>query len=572
MDKTGVARALDQMAAILELKGENPFRIRAFRTAGRTIAGLSSDLDHAIADGSLAATKGIGPALLQIVTELARTNRSEVYDSLHEEVSPGLVEMLSISGLGVAKVRLIHERLGIETLAELEQAARDGRLAELPGFGPKSAANVLRGVAFLRRQATFRLVHHASHEAEAVRVALEKLPGVTHAITAGDVRRRMELVRDLVIVLVADVPPADVLTQIAQIPGVDEYAGQDERRATLRFAGGSLVQVVVTTPVNLGAVLVQATGSEAHLARLVERASGRGYTLQGAALWHRSEFVPTPTEQALYAALGLAEIPPELREGLNELELAAGGLPRLVDAGDIRGFIHCHTNFSDGSSTVEELALAGRDAGFEYLGITDHSSSAAYAGGMGREDLERQWAEVDAVNRRVGGIRVLKGIEVDILENGELDYGEEVLSRFDFVIASVHTRFAMDQRAMTERLLRAMESPWITIMGHPTGRLLLARESFPVNLGAVYAKAAEQGIAMEINADPHRLDLDWRLLGDARTAGVTISIGADAHNVAGLENMTWGLGLARKGGLGPEDILNTRPVDEFLAFAARRHA
>ncbi|HEX9894976.1 MAG TPA: PHP domain-containing protein, partial [Gemmatimonadales bacterium] len=361
-------------------------------------------------------------------------------------------------------------------------------------------------------------------------------------------------------------------TQIAQIPGVDEYAGQDERRATLRFAGGSLVQVVVTTPVNLGAVLVQATGSEAHLARLVERASGRGYTLQGAALWHRSEFVPTPTEQALYAALGLAEIPPELREGLNELELAAGGLPRLVDAGDIRGFIHCHTNFSDGSSTVEELALAGRDAGFEYLGITDHSSSAAYAGGMGREDLERQWAEVDAVNRRVGGIRVLKGIEVDILENGELDYGEEVLSRFDFVIASVHTRFAMDQRAMTERLLRAMESPWITIMGHPTGRLLLARESFPVNLGAVYAKAAEQGIAMEINADPHRLDLDWRLLGDARTAGVTISIGADAHNVAGLENMTWGLGLARKGGLGPEDILNTRPVDEFLAFAARRHA
>ncbi|HEX9895313.1 MAG TPA: helix-hairpin-helix domain-containing protein, partial [Gemmatimonadales bacterium] len=213
MDKTGVARALDQMAAILELKGENPFRIRAFRTAGRTIAGLSSDLDHAIADGSLAATKGIGPALLQIVTELARTNRSEVYDSLHEEVSPGLVEMLSISGLGVAKVRLIHERLGIETLAELEQAARDGRLAELPGFGPKSAANVLRGVAFLRRQATFRLVHHASHEAEAVRVALEKLPGVTHAITAGDVRRRMELVRDLVIVLVADVPPADVLTQ-----------------------------------------------------------------------------------------------------------------------------------------------------------------------------------------------------------------------------------------------------------------------------------------------------------------------------------------------------------------------
>jgi DNA polymerase (family 10) len=493
-----------------------------------------------------------------------------VYDSLLEDVPVGLVEMLSISGLGVAKVRLIHERLGIETLAELEQAAREGRLAQLPGFGPRSAANVLRGIAFLRRQAAYRLVHHATHEAEAVRAALEKLPGVTQAITAGEVRRRSELVGDLVVVLVAEVPPARVLDGIAQIPGVDEYAGQDERRATLRFAGGARVQVVVTPPVNLGTVLVQATGSEAHVARLSEVARARGYTLHGTALWRGSEFIPTPTEQALYAALGQAEIPPELREGRREFELAAGGLPRLVTTADLRGFLHCHTNYSDGSSTVEELALACREAGYEYVGITDHSRSSAYVGGLGPEALERQWAEVDQVNARLGGIRVLKGIEVDILEDGSLDYGDEVLSRFDFVIGSVHTRFAMDGPAMTERLLRAMDSPWMTIMGHPTGRLLLAREPFQFDLAAVYGKAADQGIAMEINADPHRLDLDWRLLDQACAGGVTISIGADAHSTAGLENMTWGVGVARKAGLGPATILNSRSVDQFLEFAGSR--
>ncbi|HET9513615.1 MAG TPA: PHP domain-containing protein [Gemmatimonadales bacterium] len=571
MDRTGVARALDQMAAILELKGENPFRVRAFRTAARSISTLPGDLHRALEDGSLAATKGIGPALLQIVSDLARTNRSEVYDTLLEEVPPGLVEMLSISGLGVAKVRLIHERLGVETLGELEQAVRDGRLARVPGFGPRSAANVLRGVQFLRRQATYRLIHHAWHEAEAVRAALEQLPGVTQAITAGDVRRRMELVRDLVVVLVAEVPPAQVLELIGHVPGVDEYAGQDERRATLRFAGGSLVQVIVTPPVNLGTVLVQATGNEAHVSRLAELAKTRGYSLQGTALWRGSEFVPTPTEQSLYAALGLPEIPPELREGRNEFELAAAGLPRLVEPGDLRGFVHCHTSFSDGSSSIEELALACRNAGFEYLGITDHSSSSAYVGGLGRDDLERQWAEVDAVNQKLAGIRVLKGIEVDILEDGTLDYGDEVLRRFEFVIGAVHSRFTLEANVMTDRLLRAMDSPWMTIMGHPTGRLLLARDSFPVHLEPVYVKAAEQGIALEINADPHRLDLDWRLLDDARKQGVTISIGADAHSAAGLENMTWGVGLARKGGLGPHHILNTREVDGFLEFAARRH-
>jgi len=570
MDKTGVARVLDQMASILEFRGESPFRVRAFRAASRTVAGLSGDLDDAIASGSLAATRGIGPAILQIVTDLAGTNRSRAYEELREQVPAGLVEMLAISGLGVAKVRLIHQRLGIDTLGELEEAARDGRLATVPGFGPRSCENVLRGLAFLRRAATFRLAHHAVRDAEEARAALARLPGVSRAIVAGDVRRRMELVRDLVVVLVADGPPSDVLTAIAAVPGVDEFAGQDERRATLRFAGGSLVQVVVTTPVNLGVVLVQATGSDAHLAALAALADARGYSLQGAALWHGSDFVPTPDEAAVYHALGIPEIPPELREGTGELVRFAGGVPRLVSATDLRGFLHCHTDFSDGTSSIEQLALACRAAGYQYLGITDHSSAAAYAGGLRVEDLPRQWAEVDAVNARVDGIRVLKGIEVDILPDGRLDYGDDILAGFDFVIASVHNHLAMSEAEMTARLLRAMESPWPTIIGHPTGRMLLSRNGYPLDLDAVFRAAAERGVAMEINADPHRLDLDWRVLGQARAAGVTISIGADAHSAAGIEHVELGVGIARKAGLGPEDVLNTLPLDQFLDFVRAR--
>ena len=569
MDRTGVVRVLDQIASLLELKGENPFRVRAFRTAARTISSGTGDLTAALDDGSLAAARGIGPAILQIVTDLVRHDRSRVFEELRDEVPPVLLEMLAISGLGVAKVRLIHEQLGIDSLTELEDAARDGRLARLPGFGSRSAENVLRGLAFLRRQNSTLLVHHAAREAEEARAALARIKGVSRAIIAGDVRRGTEVARDIVVVLVAEESPARVLERLAALPGVDELAGQDERRATLRFAGGSLVQVVVTPPVNAGAVLVEATGSPAHLSELVAHAAGKGITLRGAALWRGSEFVATPDERAVYAAIGLPEIPPELREGTGEAGRVEKGLPRLVEASDMKGFLHCHTTYSDGTNTVEEIAAACASARYEYVGITDHSRSSQYAGGLRVEDLERQWAEVDAVNAAMPGIRVLKGIEVDILEDGTLDYGEEVLSRFDFVIASVHARFAQGEPAMTARLLRALDNPRMTIMGHPTGRMFHQREPFAFDHDAVFRRAGERGVAIEINADPHRLDLDWRLLPRARDAGAMISIGADAHNIAGLEHMTWGIAQARKAWLGPEQILNTRTVDDFLKFARR---
>ena len=567
MDRKAVASAIERIASYLELKGENPFRVRAFKGAAKTVEGWPGELATAIADGSLAEAKGIGPAILEVITELVETGQSALMEELRGEVPPGLVEMLAISGLGVAKIRQIHRELGVETLPELEEAARDGRLAKLPRFGARTAENVLKGIQFLRQSSQWRLAHHARAEADAIAEALATLPHVLAVHPAGAVRRRSEVVREQVVVVVADVPPAEVFASIGTIPGVSEFAGEDERRATLRFPTGSPVQVVVTPPQNLGAVLVQATGSAAHLERLTELARERGFTLAGTALWEGSRFVPTPDEETLYRALSLEWIPPELRESGDEV---GRPVPRLLERGDLRGFLHCHTTYSDGTNSVAEVAEACRAAGYAYVGITDHSRAAAYAGGLTPADLRRQWDEIDALNASDPGIRVLKGIESDILADGALDYPDEVLAGFDFIIASVHSRFTLGEREMTERFLRAIESPYLAILGHPTGRLLLSREAYALDLDAVFEAAGKAGVGIEINADPHRLDLDWRVLRRAREAGVMISIGADAHTVAGLANVEFGVGIARKGGLGPDDILNCRDAEDFLAFCRAR--
>jgi DNA polymerase (family 10) len=571
MDKKAVAQVLEQIAAFLELKGENPFRIRAFRTASRAVGSFAGDLREGLEEGALAATKGVGPATLQIVSEIVSTGRASLLEELREQIPPGLVEMLAISGLGVAKIRQIHDVLDIDSVPELEAAALDGRLAKLPRFGPKTSENILKGIAYLRHASAYRLLHHAADEAEGLRAALERMPGVVRSVVAGDVRRRAEVVRDLVLVLVADVSPGELFKRLNQLPGVHEFAGQDDRRVTLRFVGGASAQIVVTTPVNFGAVLAQATGAEAHLRDLAAHAAARDFALTGAALWRGSTFVPTPDESSFYAALGLDLIEPELREGQGEVAAAAEHrLPRLLERGDLQGLLHCHTRYSDGSNTVEQLALASRDAGYRYVGITDHSQAAAYAGGLRPDDLARQADEIDEVNGRLEGIRVLKGVEADILQDGRIDFDDQVLARLDFVIASIHSRFNMGEREMTARLLATMDNPHLTIIGHPTGRLLLSRDPYGLDLDAVIEKAAATGVALEINADPHRLDLDWRAVRRAHERGVAISIGADAHNVAGIGNVEYGVGIARKGWLGAADVLNARPVEGFLACAARR--
>jgi DNA polymerase (family 10) len=571
VDKRAVAEELDRIAAFMKLKGENPFRVRAFRSAARTVKALPKPIEAAVEDGSLASTRGIGRSTLQVIHDMMTSGRSQLLEDLRGQVPTGLVDMLAISGLGVAKIRQIHSALGIETLPELEAAALDGRLAKLPRFGHRTASNIAKAISYLQRSRQFKLVHHAADEADRLVGALARMPGVTQAIVAGDLRRRCELVRELVVLLIADATPADVFQRLSQLPGIHEFASRDERRVAVHFAGGGTAAIVVTTPVNAGTVLVQVTGSPAHLAQVESHARSLGYTTSGAALWRGSTFVPTPDEQTFYRALDLEFIPPELREGADEITAAeTGGLPALVEADDLRGVLHCHTPDSDGSSTLQELALAAREARYGYLGVSDHSQSATYAGGLSAADLRRQGDEIDAVNATVPGIRVLKGVESDILPDGSLDYDAATLDTLDFVIASIHNRLTMEKDEMTARLLTAMENPYVTIIGHPTGRLLLARGSYEVDLDRIFEKAAASGVAIEINADPHRLDLDWRVLRRAQDLGVVIAIGADAHNAAGLANVSFGVGIARKGWLTREHVLNTQSCEEFLAFAQDR--
>jgi DNA polymerase (family 10) len=570
MDKADVARVLGQIAALLELKGENPFRVRAYQAAARAIASYPGDLQAARAAGALGVTKGIGPATLGIVEELLQTGRSRMLDELEDQIPPGLTDMLRISGLGVARVRQIHESLHVESLAELEVAARDGSLARLPRFGKRTAEKILKGIAFLRQAAGRRLAHHARAEAAALERVLGTLPGVRRVAVAGSLRRGTELVGDLDFVLATDAPPESLHGWLRAIPGTIEVTPGPGGAVTLQREGGTSADVYPCTPDRFGWVLLRATGSDSHLAGLAARAGAAGLAWEGRGLLRGGAMLPAHDEREVYGALGLPWIPPELREGTDELPVAAaGGLPRLVERADLRGFLHCHTGYSDGTNTVDEWAAAGLEQGYGYLGITDHSPATAFANSLKPEDVPRQHAEIDAVNRARPGIRMVKGVEADILEDGTLDYPPALRRTFEFIIASVHTRYGMDADQMTGRVLRAMDDPTMTILGHPTGRLLLSRDPFPVDLDRVFARAAEKGIAIEINADPQRLDLDWRVLRRAAAAGVTISIGADAHGTAQMDHVELGLLIARKGWLTRDCILNARPVDEFLAFAAR---
>ena len=558
MDRRAARQVFEQIAASLALKGDNPFRIRAFENAARVVAEFPGDLDEAVRSGTLADVEGIGKASLEIARDLVTTGRSSFLDDLREQVPPGLLEMLRVPGLGVAKVRVIHDELHVDTLAELEVAASDGRLAALPRFGLKTAEKVRKGIAYLRRSREFSLLHHARSEAEALRRALAGQEGVLRVEIAGSVRRCHEIIRDVDLVVLHSPAARDALVdRLGTTPGVTEFVW-NEGYVTLRFDSGLVADIGLTTETNFGLYWIRATGSAEHVRQLEALGVGPG---------------PFPDEASVYRAAGLTWIPPELREGTGEIEAAAAGtLPTLVERGELKGLLHCHTNYSDGSTTVAEWADACREAGYAWVGITDHSGSAGYAGGLKAADIPLQHAEIDAVNAATDGFRVLKGVEADILADGTLDYGPEVLDQFEFVIGSIHQRVGMNGEAMTARVLHAMDDPRMTILGHPTGRLLLAREPYDLDIERVLASAAERGIAIEVNADPHRLDLDWRKVRRARELGVTLSIGADAHSVAGMGNVAVGLGVARKGWLEPKDVLNTRDAEGFLAFARTRRA
>ena len=572
MDSRTAAHALSQIAAYLELKGENSFKCRAYAGAAQGLLALGADdLAPLYRSGELGTVRGLGPATLAVVRDLIETGESRYLEQLRESTPEGLLDMLDVPGLSPLKIHQIHEALGIETVEELEAAAHDGRLATLPKFGPKTVAKILRGIAAARERGPLQLYHHALVEARRLLASVMSHPGVVRAELAGDIRRRSEVVASIDIVAACEHNPAEVAQSFTRVAGVESAAG-DVGSVRVRFVDGAELNLRCVDLDRFAVALWRATGISEHVDAVCAALASQGLTVDGDRMRDsRGAFVDVPSEGAIYSAAGLAFVEPELREGLGEVDAARQGmLPALVAISDLRGVLHCHTHYSDGKASIGEMAQAAKERGWSYVGITDHSQAAFFAGGLTREAVRAQHDEIDELNSMLDGFRVLKGIEADILADGQVDYGDELLDEFDFVVGSIHSRFSMDRTAMTDRVLRALDDPRLTILAHPTGRLLLSREAYAIDIDAVLEKAAAVGVAVELNADPHRLDLDWRHLQTAKRLGVTVAIGPDAHSARALDNMEVGIGIARKGWLERRDVLNTRSADEVVSFARAR--
>jgi len=576
MDCRSAAHALTQIATLLELHGEDRFTVRAMQVAARAAAAAGErPLHDALEHGGIDTTV-LAPSAAEVLRDLEQTNGSALLERLQEETPEGLLEMLRVPGLGPARIRQIHDGLHIETLQDLEQAARDRRLATLPRFGDKIADKILKGIADLRATGAYVLWQHGNAEAERLRSTIAAHPDVLQVEIAGSIRRRMELVRDVDLVAAVRGSPSVVAASLAQLRGVREVLGGGGRTMTLRFHDGVSVDLACVRPEQFALALWRATGSANHVREVTERAAGLGLVLAGDELRGADGALLTVLhERDLYAHLQLAFCEPELREGVGEVDAAARRLlPTLVHEHDLVGALHCHSQYSDGGASVIGMADAARARGLQYLGVSDHSQSNTLAGGLTRDAILVQHDEIDGLNAQYArdgvSFRVLKGIEADILPCGRVDYDAEFLDRFDFVIGSIHTRYGMNERQMTDRVLKALDDPHLTILGHPTGRLLLAREPYAIDLRAVIEKAGAVGVAIELNADPHRLDIDWRACRIAAECGTLVSIGPDAHSPNGFDNLAMGVAMARKGWLSPAHILNTRSADEVLAFAAAR--
>lgn len=576
MDPRAASHVLVQIATLLELHGASQARVREFQSASRTVGTLSAT---ALDAGARLGLEGMDPEAFDVVRELVTTNGALLLESLQEQTPEGLLEMLRVPGLGPARIRRIHDGLHLETLQELEDAANDGRLAALPRFGEKTAERIRLGIAALRESGAYVLYEHGRAEAERLRALMASQPEVIQVAVAGDVRRKCEVVRDAALVASVRGSPAVAAAALSHVEGVKEVIGGGGRSVILRFGNGTRLDLVCVRPEQFAMALWRASGSASHVEAVTEHARLRGFTLSGDELRDGTGAIcAVPTEDALYRQLGLTPIPPELREGTDEVAAAATGtLPELLTEAALVGALHCHSQYSDGGATISDMADAARARGWRYLGVSDHSQSNTYAGGLSRDAIVRQHEEIDALNAHYAAsgvdFRVLKGIEADILPCGRVDYDAAVLDRFDFVIASVHSRYGMNERQMTDRVLKALDDPHLTVLGHPTGRLLLTREPYAIDMHAVIEKAGRVGVAVELNADPNRLDIDWRLCRVAREHGTLVSVGPDAHSPQGLDHITAGVGMARKGWLSSENVLNTRSADEVLRFAeARRRA
>lgn len=582
MDKEQIAEILNEIGTLLELKGENPFKTRAYANAARTLEALEEPLETLIAENRLGSLKGIGEALQQKITELVTTGKLEYYETLKASLPAGLMELLQVQGLGPKKVKALHDHLGVDSLDALEKACLAGKVAALTGFGEKTQAKILEGIAFKRQFASRHRLDQALSVADPILDSLRGCPEVTRCSLAGSARRWKEVIGDLDFVASSRKPSA-VLDFFVSQPGVRQIVARGETKATVILEGGIQADLRVVTEAEFPFALAYFTGSKEHNIVMRQRAIARGLRLNEYGLFRSKEETRDPallvscrSEEEIYQALELEFVPPELREDHGEFEAAEKGkLPRLLEWTQLKGSLHNHSNWSDGHHSLEDIAAHVHELGCDYWAITDHSRSSVQARGLDPERVHKQLKEVARVNQSYADegsdFRLLTGSEVDILSGGKLDFDDDLLAELDVVVASIHQGFSQNEAEMTKRLIRAAENKYVHMLGHLTGRLLLERESYAVNQQAVIDACAETGTWIELNASPYRLDMDWRLWPYAKKKGVLCVINCDAHRNAHAGFLRLGAGIARKGWLTAADVVNTMPLPKLKkALALKR--
>jgi len=573
MEKNDIASVLDEIATFMELTGENPFKIRAYSAGARILENMTEDLGELIDGGKLADIPGLGEALVDKITTLRRDGVLPFHQKLKASIPAGLLEVMQIPGLGPKKVRALWTLLAVEDLAKLKEVCESGAVAELKGFGAKTQDKILEGIKNRIAYGKRHRWYEAAAIAEPILVGLRALPQVSLAESAGSLRRARETVGDLDF-LVASSEPKPIMDWFVAYPGVKEVTAHGETKSSVRFENGLQADLRVVPAEQFYFALHHFTGSKEHNVAMRHRALGRGLSMSewGFKSVDEKSVAPGATsEEEVFRALGLPWIPPELREGNGEIDAAeAGKLPKLVQFSDLRGVFHNHTTESDGDHTLDQMAAAAEAHGWDYLGISDHSKSSFQAGGLDEARLAKQLEDIAKLNAsKKYRIRVLSGSEVDILKDGTLDFSDDVLARLDFVVASVHTLFTLDREAQTARIIKAIENEHVDMVGHLTGRLLNKREPYDVDIAKVIDAAAANDTIIELNANPWRLDLDWRWWRRAAEKGVLCSINPDAHDIEQLAFAAHGVRIARKGWLTPEQVLNTRSLPEVLSWLGR---
>lgn len=567
-----IAAIFEEIADLLEIAGENPFRIRAYRNGARAVQNLGRDAAEMVAAGDdLTKLPGIGDHLAAKIVEIVATGRCQALEKLRKSTPPGLAEMLRLPGLGPKRVSALYRELDVHTLNQLKRAAHDGRIAQLPGFGEKTQARLLGALTTQAEQPQRYKLTYAAQYAEPLAATLRAVPGVTHVVIAGSYRRACDTVGDIDL-LVCTTQPESAIAAFLAYDEVRDVTAQGPTRVTVVLRNALQVDLRVVPPESFGAALYYFTGSRAHNIAMRRRGQQRKLKINEYGVFRGAKRIAGETEESVFAAVGLPWIAPELRENQGEIAAAEQGLlPALVELADLRGDLHAHTNATDGHATLQEMAHAAKARGLSYLAITEHSKHLKIAHGLTATGLLQQIDEIDRLNAELKGMTLLKGIEVDILEDGTLDLPDDVLARLDLVIGAVHSQFHLSRAKQTTRILRAMDHPHFSLLAHPSGRLLDQREPYDVDMPRVIHHAKQRGCFLELNAHPERLDLTDVYCRMAREEGVLIAINSDAHSVTDFDNLKYGVGQARRGWLTAQDVLNTRSLRELRPLLRKTH-